>query len=119
MIKYYVDDIKGDRLYEGFDGDTAYKLCRQYNDACGGTYAVTEIDTDLDDFEEEDENNYVFYDNDYLTSLYGDDEDIKQDIKMALEYATGKEIIDFDLEYSDPGDSDRDATFYANNIKWK
>lgn len=119
MTKYYVDDIKGDRIYEGFDEDEAYKTCRQYNDACGGTYAVYEVDTDLDDFEEEDENTYVFYNNDYLTSLYGDDESIKEDMKMAIEYETGRKIIDFELDYNDPGDSGDDATFWAHNIKWE
>ena len=119
MTKYYVEDIKGDMLYEGFDEDTAYRLCRQYNNACGGTYAVDEVDTDLDEFEEEDDNTYVFYENDYLTSLYGDDEAIKSDIKMAIEYETGKEIIDFDLDYDDPGDTGDNATFWANNIQWK
>lgn len=119
MTKYYVDDIKGDRIYEGFDEDEAYKTCRQYNDACGGTYAVHEVDTDLDDFEEEDENTYVFYNNDYLTSLYGDDEGIKEDMKMAIEYETGRKIIDFELDYNDPGDSGDDATFWAHNIKWE
>ena len=37
---------------------------------------------------------------------------------MAIEYETGKEIIDFDLDYDDPGDSGNDATFWARNIKW-
>ena len=119
MTKYYVEDIKGDMLYEGFDEDTAYRLCRQYNNACGGTYAVDEVDTDLDEFEEEDDNTYVFYENDYLTSLYGDDEAIKSDMKSAIEYETGKEIIDFDLDYDDPGDTGDNATFWANNIQWK
>ena len=119
MTKYYVEDIKGDMLYEGFDEDTAYRLCRQYNNACGGTYAVDEVDTDLDEFEAKDDNTYVFYYNDYLTSLYGDDEAIKSDIKMAIEYETGKEIIDFDLDYDDPGDAGDNATFWANNIQWK
>lgn len=119
MTKYYVDDIKGNRLYEGFDEDEAYRDCRQYNDACGGTYAVYEQDTDLDDFEVIDENTYAFYNNEYLTSLYGDDEIIKEDIKMAIEYETGKEIVDFDLSYNDPGDSGDNATFWARNIKWE
>lgn len=119
MIKYYVEDIKGDRLYEGFDENVAYRLCRQYNNACGGTYAVDEVDTDLDEFEEKDDNTYVFYYNDYLTSLYGDDEAIKSDMKMAIEYETGKEIIDFDLDYDDPSDTGDNATFWANNIQWK
>lgn len=118
MTKYYVDDIKGHRIYEGFDEDTAYRLCRQYNNACGGTYAVDEIDTDLEDFYEEDEN-LVFISNGYLTELYGDDEEIKKDMKMAIEYQTGKKIIDFDLSYNDPGDSGFNATFWAKNIKWK
>ena len=73
MTKYYVDDIKGHRIYEGFNENTAYRLCRQYNNACGGTYEVDEIDTDLDEFEANDDNSYVFYYNDYLTSLYGDE----------------------------------------------
>lgn len=119
MTKYYVDDIKGDRLYEGFDEDEAYKECRQYNDACSGTYEVYEQDTDLDEFEEEDENTYVFYNNEYLTSLYGDDEAIKEDMKGAIEYETGRNIVDFDLSYNDPGDSGDDATFWARNIKWE
>ena len=119
MTKYYVDDIKGNRLYEGFDEDTAYRLCRQYNNACGGTYEVDEIDTDLDELEKEDANTYVFYENAYLTSLYGDDEAIKSDIKMVIEYETGKEIIDFDLDYNDPEDSGNNATFWARNIKWE
>ena len=119
MIKYYVDDIKGHRIYEGFDEDTAYRLCRQYNNACGGTYEVVELETDLDEYEEEDDNTFVFYENDTLTALYGDDEAIKKDIKLAIEYQTGKEIIDFDLDYNDPGDSGKDATFWAKNIKWK
>ena len=119
MIKYYVDDIKGNRLYEGFDEATAYRLCGQYNNVCGGTYDVSELDTDLDEFEEEDDNNYAFYDNEHLTALYGADEVIKKEIKMALEYQTGREIIDFDLDYNDPGDSGRNATFWANNIRWK
>lgn len=118
MIKYYVDDIKGHRLYEGFDEDTAYRLCRQYNNACGGTYAVDEIGTDLEDFYEDDKN-LVFVSNGYLTELYGDDEAIKKDMKMAIEYQTGKKIIDFDLSYNDPGDSGFNATFWAKNIKWK
>lgn len=119
MTKYYVDDIKGNRIYEGFNEDTAYRFCRQYNNELGGTYEVDEVDTDLDEFEEEDANTYVFYENDYLTSLYGDDEAIKSDMKLALEYETGKEIIDFDLDYDDPGDTGDNATFWANNIQWK
>ena len=119
MTKYYVDDIKGNRIYEGFDEDTAYRLCRQYNENCGGTYDVTEIDTDLDEYEQLDEDNYVFYYNEYLTSLYGDDEGIKQDIKMFLEYETGREIIDFDLVHNDPGDSGDNANFWVYDIKWK
>ena len=119
MIKYYVDDIKGHRIYEGFDEDYAYKICRQYNNACGGTYEVDELDTDLDEYEEEDKNTFVFYENDTLTALYGDDEHIKANMKMAIEYQTGKEIVDFDLDYNDPGDSGKDATFWANNIQWK
>ena len=119
MTKYYVEDIKGDMLYEGFNEDTAYRLCRQYNNGLGGTYAVDEVDTDLDEFEEEDANTYVFYENDYLTSLYGDDETIKKEIKDVMEYETGKEIIDFDLDYDDPGDTGDNATFWANNIQWK
>ncbi len=119
MTKYYVDDIKGHRLYEGFDEDTAYRLCRQYNNNCGGTYAVEEVDTDLDEFEEVNENNYIFPQNDYLTSIYGDDENIKKDMKMAIEYMTGKEIIDFKLYYNDPGDSGDRATFQAQRIQWK
>lgn len=119
MVKYYVSNIKGEKLYEGFDDEIAYRLCREYNNNCSETYAVDEIETDLDEFEEEDENTYVFYDNDYLTSLYGDDEGIKKDMKMAIEYITGKEIIDFDLDYDDPGDSGNDATFWAENIQWK
>ena len=119
MIKYYVEDIKGHMLYEGFNEDTAYRFCRQYNNVCGGTYAVDEIDTDLDEFEAKDDNTYVFYSNEYLTSLYGDDEAIKSDIKMVIEYETGKEIIDFDLAYDDPGDTGDNATFCANNIQWK
>ena len=119
MTKYYVDDIKGNRLYEGFDEDTAYRLCRQYNNACGGTYEVDELDTDLDEFEKINDNTFVFYENDTLTALYGDDENIKKDIKMAIEYQTGKEIIDFDLSYNDPGDTGDDATFWAKNIKWR
>lgn len=119
MIKYFVDDIKGHRIYEGFDEDTAYRLCRQSNEYCGGTYAVDELDTDLDEFEKEDKNTYVFYENRTLTSIYGDDENIKKDMKMAIEYETGKEIIDFDLDYNDPGDSGDNATFWANNIQWK
>lgn len=119
MIKYYVDDIKGHRIYEGFDEDTAYRLCRQYNDACGGTYEVMELDTDLDEYEEEDDNTFVFYENRTLTSIYGDDENIKKDMKMAIEYETGKEIIDFELDYNDTGDSGDNATFWANNIQWK
>ena len=119
MTKYYVDDIKGHRIYEGFNENTAYRLCRQYNNELGGTYAVDEVDTDLDEFEEEDDNTYVFYENDYLTSLYGDDEAIKSDMKSAIEYETGKEIIDFDLAYDDPGDTGDNATFWANNIQWK
>lgn len=118
MTKYYVDDIKGHRLYEGFDEDTAYRLCRQYNNACGGTYAVDEIDTDLEDFYEDGEN-LVFISNGYLTELYGDDEEIKKDIKMTIEYQTGKKIIDFDLSYNDPGDSGFNATFWAKNIRWE
>ena len=118
MTKYYVENIKGDSLYEGLNEDTAYRLCRQYNNACGGIYAVYERATDLDEFEEKDDNTYVFYYNNYLTSLYGDDEAIKEDMKMAIEYETGKEIIDFDLDYDDPGDSGNDATFWARNIKW-
>lgn len=78
-----------------------------------------EQDTDLDEFEEEDENTYVFYNNEYLTSLYGDDEAIKEDIKGAIEYETGRNIVDFDLSYNDPGDSGDDATFWAHNIKWE
>ena len=113
MTKYYVDDIKGNRLYEGFNENTAYRLCRQYNNACGGTYEVDEVDTDLDEFED------VFYYNDYLTSLYGDDEAIKSDMRLAIEYETGKEIIDFDLDYDDPSDTGDNATFWANNIQWK
>lgn len=119
MTKYYVDDIKGHRIYEGFNENTAYRLCRQYNNELGGTYAVDEVDTDLDEFEEEDDNTYVFYENDYLTSLYGDDEAIKEDMKSAIEYETGKEIIDFDLDYDDPGYAGDNATFWANNIQWK
>ena len=119
MIKYYVDDVRGDRIYEGFDRKTAYRLCRDYNDCCCGTFRVFDIDTDLDEFEKEDENTFVFYDNEYLTSLYGSDEGIKQDIKMALEYQLGKKIIDFDLDYSDPGDSGENATFWAQNIQWE
>ena len=119
MTKYYVDDIKGNRIYEGFNENTAYRLCRQYNNELGGTYAVDEVDTDLDEFEEEDANTYVFYENDYLTSLYGDDEAIKSDMKLAIEYETGKEIIDFDLDYDDPSDTGDNATFWANNIQWK
>ena len=119
MTKYYVDDIKGNRLYEGFNENTAYRLCRQYNNALGGTYAVDEVDTDLDELEKEDANTYVFYENDYLTSLYGDDEAIKSDMKLAIEYETGKEIIDFDLDYDDPSDTGDNATFWANNIQWK
>ena len=118
MTKYYVDDIKGHRIYEGFNENTAYRLCRQYNNELGGTYAVNEVDTDLDEFEEE-ANTYVFYCNDYLTSLYGDDETIKKEIKDVIEYETGKEIIDFDLAYDDPGDTGDNATFWANNIQWK
>lgn len=119
MTKYYVDDIKGDRVYEGFDEDKAYRICRSYNDAIGGTYAVHEHDTDLDEFEKEDENTYVFYNNEYLTALYGDDEAIKENIWMAIEYETGREIIDFDLSYNDPGDSGDNATFWVRNIKWE
>lgn len=119
MTKYYVDDIKGDRIYEGFDEDEAYRTCRSYNDAISGTYAVYEQDTDLDEFEKEDENTYVFYNNEYLTALYGDDEAIKENIWMAIEYETGREIIDFDLSYNDPGDSGDDASFWARNIKWE
>ena len=119
MTKYYVENIKGDSLYEGLNEDTAYRLCRQYNNACGGTYVVDEVDTDLDEFEEKDDNTYVFYYNDYLTSLYGDDEAIKSDMKLAIEYETGKEIIDFDLDYDDPDDTGDNATFWANNIQWK
>ena len=118
MIKYYVDDIKGHNLYEGFDEDTAYRLCRVYNKHCGGTYAVTECETDLDDFTES-SNQCVFYQNETLTSIYGDDKAIKKDMKMAIEYITGKEIIDFELSYNDPGDSGKNATFWAENIKWK
>ena len=119
MIKYYVDDIKGDRLYEGFDEDTAYRLCRQYNDACGGTYEVVELETDLDEFEEVNDNHYIFPQNDYLTALYGDDEAIKENIKLAIEYQTGKEIVDFKLVYNDPGDTGDRATFQAQRIQWK
>lgn len=119
MIKYYVDDIKGHRIYEGFDEDTAYRLCRQYNNACGGTYEVDELDTDLDEFEEVTDNQYIFPQNDYLTSIYGDDENIKKDMKMAIEYETGKKIIDFELVYNDPGDSGDRATFQAQRIQWK
>lgn len=119
MTKYYVDDIKGHRIYEGFNENTAYRLCRQYNNELGGTYVVDEVDTDLDEFEKEDGHTYVFYENDYLTSLYGDDEGIKSDMKLAIEYETGKEIIDFDLDYDDPSDTGDNATFWANNIQWK
>lgn len=119
MIKYYVDDIKGHRIYEGFDEDYAYKICRQYNNACGGTYEVDELDTDLDEYEKEDKNTYMFPENDTLTALYGDDENIKANMKMAIEYQTGKKIVDFDLDYNDPGDTGNNATFWANNIKWK
>ena len=118
MNKYYVDDIKGNRIYEGFDEDYAYKICRQYNDNCGGTYDVTEIDTDLEEFYE-DGGDIVFISNEYLTELYGDDDAIKKDMKMAIEYQTGKEIINFDLSYNDPGDSGFSATFWAKNIQWK
>lgn len=119
MTKYYVDDVKGDRIYEGFDEDEAYRTCRSYNDAIGRTYAVHEHDTDLDEFEKVDENTYVFYNNEYLTALYGDDEAIKENIWMAIEYETGREIIEFDLSYNDPGDSGDNATFWARNIKWE
>ena len=119
MIKYFVDDIKGHRIYEGFDEDYAYKICRQYNDACGGTYEVDELDTDLDEFEEVTDNHYIFPQNDYLTSIYGDDENIKKDMKIAIEYQTGKEIIDFELVYNDPGDTGDRATFQAQRIQWK
>ena len=119
MTKYYVDDVKGNRIYEGFDEDEAYRTCRSYNDAIGGTYAVHEHDTDLDEFEKVDENTYVFYNNEYLTALYGDDEHIKENIWMAIEYETGREVINFDLSYNDPGDSGDNATFWARNIKWE
>lgn len=114
MTKYYVDDIKGNRLYEGFDEDEAYRVCRQYDNG-----RVEKFNTDLDDFEVIDKNTYVFYNNDYLTSFWGASTIIKEEIKMALEYATGKEIIDFDLSYNDPGDSGDNATFWARNIKWE
>ena len=38
---------------------------------------------------------------------------------MVIEYETGKEIIDFDLDYDDPSDTGDNATFWANNIQWK
>ena len=118
MTKYYVDDIKGHRLYEGFDEDIAYRLCRQYNNTCGGTYAVKELDTDLENFYEDDKD-FVFISNEYLTSLYGDDKAIKKNMKMAIEYQTGKDIYCFTLSYDDPGDSGFNATFWAKNIRWK
>ena len=117
MTKYYVDDIKGHRIYEGFDEDTAYRLCRQYNENCGGTYEVDEFD--FDEPVEISEHDYEFWRHDYLTSLYGSDEAIKDDMKMAIEYVSGKKIVDFELDYNDPGDSGDDATFWAHRIQWE
>ena len=117
MTKYYVNDAKREnQIYNGFDEATALKLWHDYNNSCGDYY-IDELD--FEEPEEEDENTFVFQDHDYLTCLYGDDDSIKEDMKMAIEYLTGKEIEDFDLDYSDPGDSGNDATFWANNIKWK
>ncbi len=118
MTKYIVEDIKGKRIYEGYDEETAYRLCRDYNKNYDGKYKVNEFENDLEDFYEDDKN-LVFISNKYLTTLYGDDKAIKKEMKMAIEYQTGKKIFSFDLSYDDPGDSGFNATFEAKNIKWR
>lgn len=117
MTKYYVNDTKGNQVYAGFDEGDALKTWHGYNENVDGDYYIDELD--FEEPEEEDENTWVFWEHDYLTCLYGDDEGIKEDMKMAIEYLTGRKIIDFELDYNDPGDSGDDATFWAHNIKWE
>ena len=118
MIKYYVEDIKGKRIYEGYDEETAYRLCRDYNKICDRKYNVNEFENDLENFYEDDKN-LVFISNEYSTTLYGDDKAIKKEMKMAIEYQTGKKIFSFDLSYNNPCDSGFNATFEVKNIKWR
>lgn len=99
--KYYVDDIKGHRIYEGFDEDYAYKICRQYNESCGGTYEVEEeeIRNDLPEDEFRDLKDNVCND---LLDLMCDIRGVKDTIKYLVESGLSiRELLALDFDEDD------------------
>lgn len=119
MIKYCVHDLKYRHIvYDGFDEDTALRLQHDYNNSCGDYYL------DEEEIEEPEELNddlteLAWLENRELTAIWGDDEAIKKEMKSWIEAYTESEVEDFDLTYSDPGDSGDNANFFAHNIKYK
>ena len=111
MKKYWVrsKDFKT-TYYDGFDFEKVKEFANE--------------DTVLDEFdfdepELEDDGTYAFYNHDYLTDIYGYDEGIKKEMKQAIEYITGKKVIDFELSYDDPGLAGDDASFFADNVQFE
>ena len=99
--KYYVNDIKGNRLYEGFDENTAYRQCRQYNETCGGTFAVREeeIKNDLPESDFVDLKGNVCDD---LLNLMCDVRGVKDTIKYLVESGLSiRELLALDFDEED------------------
>lgn len=120
MTKYYVVDYKGrDCIYEGFDKEVALKTWYGYNKACCGDWYLEEEEIEDPEELETDYTELAWYENEELTSIWGDDEAIKATMKEWIEGYVGCEVVDFELEYSDPGDSGDEADFIAHKIIYK
>jgi len=120
MTKYYVHS--GDYkqcIYEGFDYEKACIICSRYNKAQMGDYYIDEEEFEDPEELDNDLTGLVWYEEETLTALWGDDEAIKRNVKELIEGYTGREVIDFDLSYTDPSDTGDNATFTALNIKYK